>query len=132
MVLRLVALPWKTVGRGVALAYGISFAFGIVLLANDITPQTDQTLFPLLALLSGGIGVAMALGAMGTTRAVYVLAIGVGLWLINLGNVLLGSQALSDWMDSCIFIAATVLLGRMLLGNSLAPLPAGRKTSCES
>ncbi len=117
------ALPWKTLGRGVAIAYGISFLSGLVFFANDITPQTDQVLYPLLALLSGAIGVAVALRVMGTTRPAYLIALGVGLWLVNLSSVLLGAQTLTGWLDSSAFIATTVILGRLLLGSGLETSP---------
>lgn len=122
MEFQLRSLPWRALARAVALAYGLSFVSGLFFLANDITPQTDQALYPLLALLSGGIGVAVALRVLGTTKPVYVLILGMGLWLLNLSSVLLGAQTLAGWFDSGVFIATTVLIGRMLVGNSLAPL----------
>lgn len=108
--------------RAVAVAYSISFVCGILLLANGITPLTDPALYPLLALLSGSIGVAVALRVMGTIQPVHVVLLGMGLWVINLSSVGLGAQTLAGWFDSGVFIATTVLLGRLLLGNSLVPL----------
>ena len=119
-------LSWKTLGRGVAIAYGISFLSGLVFFANGITPETDQMLYPLLALLSGAIGVAVALRVMGTTRPAYLISLGVGLWLVNLSSVLLGAQTLAGWLDSSAFIATTVILGRLLLGPSLEISPLSK------
>ncbi len=114
-------LSWGTVGLGVAVVYGVSFLSGLVLLVNGITPQSDQTLYPLLALLAGAIGVAVALRVMGTTRPAYLVALGVGFWLVNISSVLLGVQSLTDWLDSTAFIATTVIAGRLLLGAGLDP-----------
>lgn len=119
-------LSWKTLGRGVAIAYGISFLSGLVFFANEITPQTDQILYPLLALLSGAIGVAVALRMMGTTRPAYLITLGIGLWLINLSSVLLSAQTLIGWLDSSMFIATTVILGRLLLGPGLDTSPPSK------
>lgn len=117
------SLPWKAIGRGVAVAYGISFVSGLLLLANGITPQTDQALYPLLAILSGAVGIAVALRVIGTTAISHMLFLGVGLWLFNLSSVLLGAQTLTGWLDSSAFIVTTMIAGRLLVGNSLAPLP---------
>lgn len=117
------AFTWKTLRRGVAIAYGISFLSGLVFFANDITPQTDQVLYPLLALLSGAIGVAVALRVMETTKPAYLIALGIGLWLINLSSVLIGAQTLTGWLDSSVFIATTVILGRLLLGPGIGISP---------
>ncbi len=121
MITAFLSLSWRTVGLGVAVVYGISFLFGVVLLVNDITPQSDQALYPLLALLAGAIGVAVALRVMGTTGPVYLVALGVGFWLVNVSSVLLGAQSFTDWLDSSVFIATTVIAGRLLLGAGFAP-----------
>ena len=123
MEFQLRSLPWRALARAVALAYGLSFVSGLFLLVNDITPQTDQALYPLLALLSGGIGVAVALRVLGTSRPSYVAILGIALWLLNLSSVLLGAQTLVSWFDSGVSIATTVILGRLLVGNSLAARP---------
>jgi len=134
MVTEYQTLTWKTLGRGVAITYGISFLSGLVFFANDITPQTDQVLYPLLALLSGAIGVAVALRVMETTKPAYLIALGIGLWLINLSSVLVGAQTLTGWLDSSVFIATTVILGRLLLGPGIetSPLPDSSRPKLRS
>lgn len=134
MVTEYQAFTWKTLRRGVAITYGISFLSGLVFFANDITPQTDQVLYPLLALLSGAIGVAVALRVMETTRPAYLIALGIGLWLINLSSVLVGAQTLTGWLDSSVFIATTVILGRLLLGPGIetSPLPDSSRPKLRS
>ena len=88
---------------GVVWAYGISFVAGLVFYAIGLTPEADQVLYPLLAFLAGALGVAVALRVIG---------------------VFVGAQTLPEWFASSLFIAATVGMGRVLLGNSLPPLPA--------
>lgn len=107
---------------------------GLVLFVAGITPQTDPILYPLLAFLSGAVGVAVALRVMGTAELAHLVALGLGLWLFNLSSVRLGAQTFSGWLESSAFIAATVLGGRLLLGNSLVPSPdaAGSSAVAES
>ncbi len=105
--------------RGVAIVYGITFVSGLVFAFTGITPQTDHIAYPLLALLTGAVGVAIALRAADTTRLSYLVAIGVGVWLLSSTSVLLGAQSFTGWVTSSAFIAATVILGRLLLGFSL-------------
>ena len=38
--------------------------------------------------------------------------------------ILIGAQSLAGWLDSSMFIATTVILGRLLLGKDLESLPA--------
>ena len=78
----------------------------------------------MLALLAGAIGVAVALRVMGTTRPAYLIALGGGFWLVNVSNVLLGTQSFTDWLDSSVFIATTLIAGRLLLGTGLDPSPS--------
>jgi hypothetical protein len=92
---------------------GLAFAF------TGITPQTDHVAYPLLALLTGAVGVALALRVADTTRLSYLVAIGVGVWLLSSTSVWLGAQSVTGWVTSSAFIAATVILGRLLLGISL-------------
>jgi hypothetical protein len=99
--------------------YGITFLSGLAFAFTGITPQTDHVLYPLLALLMGAVGVAIAIRVAGTTRLSYLMAVGVGVWLISSTSVLLGAQSLTGWMTSSAFIVATVILGRLLLGFSL-------------
>ena len=103
---------------GVAIVYGTTFLSGLVFAFTGITPQTDQVLYPLLALLMGAVGVAIALRLADTTRPSYLVAIGVGVWLLSSTSVLLGAQSVTGWVTSSAFIAATVILGRLMLGFS--------------
>jgi len=121
MIAAFLSLSWRTVGLGVAVVYGISFLFGMVFLVNDITPQSDPSLYPLLALLTGAIGVAVALRVMKITRPLYLVALGLGFWIANVSSVLLDVQSFTDWLDSGAFVATTVIAGRLLLGKGLDP-----------
>ena len=117
------SIEWRAIVRGVAIVYGITFVSGLVFAFNGITPQTDHVAYPLLALLTGAVGVAIALRVADTTRLSYLVAIGVGVWLLSSTSVLLGAQSLTGWVNSSAFIATTVILGRLLLGISLDTLP---------
>lgn len=103
--------------------YGTTFLSGLVFALSGITPQTDQVTYSLLALLTGAVGVALALRAADTTRFSYLMTVGVGVWLFNATSVLLGAQSLIGWVHSSVFIAATVILGRLLIGVNVEPLP---------
>lgn len=109
--------------HGVSIVYGVTFVSGLVLAFNGITPQTDHVAYPLLALLTGAVGVAVALRVAETTRPSYLLAIGVGVWLLSLTNVWLGAQSFTGWVSSSAFVATTVILGRLLVGISLDTVP---------
>ena len=122
MIAAFLSLSWRTVGLGVTVVYGISFLFGVVFIVNDITPQSDPSLYPLLALLTGAIGVAVALRVMKTTRPLYLVALGLGFWLVNASSVFLDVQSFTDWLDSGAFVATTVIAGRLLLGAGLDPV----------
>lgn len=134
MPVGLASVRWKALFRGIALAYGISFVSGLIFIAPGFTSQNDQILYPLLAFLSGAIGVAVALRVMGTAELAHLVALGLGLWLVNLSGVLVGAQTFVGWLESSAFIAATVLGGRLLLGNSLVsvPAPGGSSTVVQS
>ena len=108
--------------------YGITFLSGLAFAFTGITPQTDHVLYPLLALLMGAVGVAIAIRVAGTTRLSYLTAVGVGVWLISSTSVLLGAQSLTGWMTSSAFIVATVILGRLLLGFSLDRVETSAKS----
>jgi hypothetical protein len=110
-------LPWKAIVRGIALVYGVIFLAGLLLAALGITPKIDPGLYPLLALLVGGISVAVALHLTGTTRPACLIAIGLGVWLLSGTAVLFGAQSLAGWLESSLSIAATMFLGRLLLGT---------------
>jgi hypothetical protein len=117
-------IPWLAIVRAVAMAYGIIFVSGLVLAFAGITPQTHQVTYPLLALLTSAVGVALALRVANTTRLSCLVAIGVGLWLLSSTSVLIGAQSFAGWVNSSVFIGITLLLGRLLVGTSLDTLPA--------
>jgi len=102
--------------KGVAIVYGVSFVAWLVLAFYNITPQANPNVFPLLALVTGAVGVALALRVAHTTRLSYVLALGIGLWLVSGTRVLVGAQTVTTWLNSSLFVASTVILGRLLLG----------------
>ena len=104
---------------GVAIMYGTTFVSGLVLTSAGITPQTHHVAYPLLALYTSAVGVALALRVADTTRPSYLVAIGVGVWLLRSTSVLLGAQSVAGWVTSSAFIAATVILGRLFVGSSL-------------
>ena len=116
-------VQWRGVLRGVAIVYVVTFVAGLVLAFTGITPETDHVAYPLLALLTGAVGVAIALGVADTTRVSYLVALGFGVWLLSSTSVMLGAQTVIAWLDSSVFIATTVILGRLLLGTGLEPLP---------
>lgn len=104
--------------RGVTIVYGITFMEGLVFAAAGITPQKDPALYPILALLAGAIGVAVALRVTGTTRPASLVAMGVGIWILSVTSVIVGAQSLGGWFESSISIATMMILGRLLLGSS--------------
>jgi hypothetical protein len=111
-------ISWRVIVRGVAIVYSTTFLSGLAFAFTGITPQTDPVLYPLLALHTGAVGVAIALRVADTTRLSYLLTLGIGVWLLSSTSVLLGAQSLSGWVTSSAFIVATVILGRLLLGFS--------------
>lgn len=117
-------ISWSTVARGVAIVYGTTFLSGLVFAFFGIQPQTDQVVYPLLALLTGAVGVALALRVTKSTRPSYLVCLGVGVWLLSSTSVLLGAQSLTGWVHSSAFIAVTVLVGRLLRGFTLDTHPA--------
>ena len=82
--------------KGVAIVYGVSFGAGLVLAFNNITPQSNPNVYPLLALVTEAVGVALALRVAHTTRLSYLLAIGIGLWLVSGTSVLVGAQSVTS------------------------------------
>ena len=110
---------WRAIVYGVAIMYGTTFVSGLVLTSAGITPQTHHVAYPLLALYTSAVGVALALRVADTTRPSYLVAIGVGVWLLRSTSVLLGAQSVAGWVTSSAFIAATVILGRLFVGFSL-------------
>jgi hypothetical protein len=108
---------WRMVLKGVAIVYGVSFVAGLVLAFDNITPQSNPNVYPLLALVAEAVGVALALRVAHTTRLSYLLAIGIGLWLVSGTSGFVGAQSVTSWLDSSVFVATTVILGRLLLGT---------------
>jgi hypothetical protein len=108
---------WRMVLKGVAIVYGVSFVAGLVLAFDNITPQSHPNVYPLLALVAEVVGVAFALRVAHTTRLSYLLAIGIGLWLVSGTSVFVGAQSVTSWLDSSVFVATTAILGRLLLGT---------------
>jgi len=121
---RIQPIQWREIIQGVAIVYGVTFASGLLLALNGITPQTNHIAFPLLALLTGAVGVAIALRVAETTRLSYLVALGLGVWLLSSTSILLGAQTFTAWLDSSLFTATTVILGRLLLGKDLESRPA--------
>ena len=107
--------------KGVAIVYGVSFVAGLVLAFDDITPQSNPNVYPMLALVTGAVGVALALRVAHTTRVSYLLVIGIGFWLVSGTSVFVGAQTVTTWLDSSVFVATTVILGRLLLGTGRTP-----------
>lgn len=116
-------LQWRAIMQGVAIVYGVTFVSGLLLAFSGITPQTNHVAYPILALVTGGVGVAIALRVAETTRLSYLAALGLGVWLLSSTSVLLGAQTVTAWLDSSLFIVTTVILGRLLLGKDLESLP---------
>jgi len=117
-------IQWRALTRAVAIAYGTTFVSGLVLAFVGITPQTHHVGYPLIALITGAVGIALALRVADTSRLSYLLAIGVGVWLLSSISVLLGAQSFLEWINSSVFIGITLILGRLLVGTSLDTLPA--------
>lgn len=124
MTARNLPIQWRAIMRAVAIAYGATFVSGLVLAFVGISPQAHPVGYPLLALFTGAVGVALALRAADTSRLSYLLAIGVGIWLLSSTSVLFGAQSFLEWINSSVFIGITVILGRLLVGTSLDTLPA--------
>src|SRR5262245_11168132 len=106
-------ISWRAILQAVAIAYGVTFMSALLLAFAGVTPQAHYVAYPLLALHMSAVGVALALRVADTTRLSYLVAIGVGVWLLSSTSVLLGAQSLTGWVNSSAFIAATVILGRL-------------------
>lgn len=118
-------IQWRAILRAVAIAYGTTFVSGLVLAFAGITPQTHPVAYPLLALFTGAVGVALAIKATDTSRLSSLLLIGLGLWLLSLTSVLLGAQSFAGWIGSSVFTGITLILGRLLVRTNLdRPAPA--------
>jgi hypothetical protein len=120
MMHTLESIPWRAVMIGMGVVYGIAFLFALLLAVNGITPETDRIGYPLLALLAGAVGVAIALRMAATTRPAYMAALGVGIWLLNSTSVMIGAQSFRSWLESSLFVFTTLILGRLLAGNRFA------------
>lgn len=121
---RNVRISWSAIAQGVAIVYGTTVLSGLVFAFIGIQPQNDQVVYPLLALLTGAVGVALALRVAQTTRPSYLVYLGVGVWLLSSTSVLLGAQSLTGWVNSSAFIAIMVLVGRLLRGFTPDTHPA--------
>ena len=132
MIDRKQPLQWRAIMRGVAIVYGVTFMSGLLLAFNGITPQTNHVAYPLFALLTSAVGVAIALRVAETTRLSYLVALGLGVWLLSATGVLLGAQTVTAWLDSSLFTATTVILGRLLLGRDLETQAASDLSSTQS
>jgi cation transport ATPase len=117
-------ISWSAIAQGVAIVYGTTVLSGLVFAFIGIQPQTDQVVYPLLALLTGAVGVGLALRVAQTTRPSYLVYLGVGVWLLSSTSVLLGAQSLTGWVNSSAFIAIMVLVGRLLRGFTRDTHPA--------
>lgn len=106
---------WRMVLKGVVIVYSVTFVAGLVFAFDNITPQSNPLMYPLLALVTGAVGVALALRVAHTTRVSYVLAIGIGFWLVSGTSMFVGAQTVTAWLDSSVFVAAIVILGRLVL-----------------
>lgn len=105
--------------KGTAIVYGVSFVARLVLTFDDITPQSNPNVYPLLELVIGAIGTALALRAAHATRLSYLVGIGMSLWLFSGTSVFVGAQTVTSWLFSSIFVAITIILGRFLLETVL-------------
>jgi hypothetical protein len=103
--------------KGVAIVYGMSFAAGLVFAFNGMTPESHPTMYPLLALITEAVGVALAIRVAHNTRFSYLCTVGIGLWLISGTSVILGAQTVLAWLNSSAFVVLAFLLGRLLLGT---------------
>jgi hypothetical protein len=121
---------WRMILKGAAIVYGVSFVARPVLTFDDITPQSNPNVYPLLALVTGAIGTAIALRVAHTTRLSYLVCIGIGLWLLSGTSVFVGAQTVTSWLFSSVFVATTVILGRLLLEIGLET-PRTRDLSLE-
>ena len=106
---------WRMVLKSVVIVYSVTFVAGLVFAFGNITPQSNPIMYPLLALVTGAVGVALALRVAHTTRVSYVLAIGIGLWFVSEASMFVGAQTVTAWLDSSVFVAAIVILGRLVL-----------------
>jgi len=116
-------IPWRTIVRGAVIVYGTTFLSGLAFAFTGITPQTDHVAYPLLALLTGAVGVALALRVADSTRLSYLVSLGIGVWLLSSTSVWLGAQSVTGWVTSSAFIAMAVILGRLLVGISADTVP---------
>ena len=124
MTLQPQPLPWRSIVRGVVIVYIVAFVAGLVLAALGISSQSEPGSYPLIALPMGAIAVAVALRMTDSTRPASLVALGAGIWLLSVTSVLVGAQSITDWLQSSMSIATTMLLGRLLLGVTVDDSPA--------
>jgi hypothetical protein len=95
---------WRIVLKGMAIVYGVSFMAGLVLAHENITPQSNPYVYPLLALATKAVGVALALRVAHTTRLSYLFAIGISLWLVSGMSMLVGALSVTSWLESRTYL----------------------------
>jgi hypothetical protein len=103
--------------KGLVVVYGMSFLAGLLLAYYNITPRSSPNAYPLLILVTEVFGVALALRQVRTMRLSYLLALGLSLWLVSGTSVLAGDLSAANWLESSVFVAAAVTLGRTLVGT---------------
>lgn len=123
------SVPWQAIARGVTIVYGVTFLSALLLAFNGITPQTDRIAYPLLALLTGAIGVAAALRTIDAARLTHVAVLGVGVWLLNVTSVWIGAQSFTAWLESSFFVCMTPILGWLMVETRPKP-PSEFVDSC--
>jgi uncharacterized membrane protein YfcA len=119
-------IPWRAIARGGAIVYGITFLSGLLFAFNGVTPQNDRIAYPLLALLAGAVGIAIALWAANITKLTHVALLGVGTWLLNATSVLIGAQSFTGWLESSFFVCMTLMLGWFMVGTRPEPMPPSK------
>ena len=107
----------RTILKGLTIVYGMSIVAEFVLAYNNVTSQSNPILYPLLTLITGAMGVTFALHAVGNTRISFLFALGIGIWLVGGISMFVAAQTVTDWLESSVFVAASVILGRLLLGT---------------
>lgn len=109
--------------KGLVVVYGLSSLAGLMLAYYNITSRSHPNTYPLIILFTEVLGIALALRLARTMRLSYLLALGIGLWLVSGTSVLAGEQSATSWLESSVLVAGAVILGRSLLGTSRGSPP---------